>query len=835
MASDRGYSDLVLDKFELLYDLSGDQQLCPEGRSPNCYNVIAYPGRVASRPGFSNVASFASPSVTGIKEFVLPDVSQKRSLVLTGDAGLYKESGSYSYSLVRDELFDSTSNGRLASLTQFGREYFVTSDSGKVPSSMPLAYDDTNFDQVSPSRPAGAPTLANGAAGSVAAGTHLCRVCFVTRSGYITPPGPQASITIGANLTISVTNIPTGPAWVVGRLLAFTPVASNDFYSIYTNVVHTGSGAAATVIGMLIGDNTTTLLNNIDFTDAVLIAATPISVANDPSTDLLNLIELPSQTGVGTYHGRLCWFGERNTFYQIGDSGPLNMNFNGGWATNDPLGWTAKIAAGANRGSTDTTAYGDYLVIIGDGTNAKAQYANKNKVLGWSNVRPGVAVRARVRLKRGSLGGGNSGTFHVFIIDSSVGSNIGGAATTMSIDVSNTIQDGLWHVIDGEVLPAAEFTPLSTWELRFSSGGAGLGQGTALANSYALRFDYIELYQADKPYSYSQVRWSKPGQPDAYDAVFGNQTVGLDDGQAIRSAFALGDNYYFAKERSLYVTRDDGSSEPAFWPVSVVSNEIGTYSFKGIGRGDQWVVVASRGGLYFFGGGTPVLLTEEVQTTWNRINWQYGSLIWVEIDNEKKFIYVGVPLNSATTPDTILCFQWWGKNPLQGFQFNRWYLSDGKRFLSAGFSERSTGVRDFLVGTDHTSNNLSKLDTTVNSDAFGATPLAITSAYRTAFLGTSGKRLLTGRLTGNAKGSGSLNMTFYLPDAATAITPALPPLLLTAAPKGDFEYPHIRAVAERIALEVGMTGPVGSNWSLQRLAFMAKEKPFTGERGKRSY
>lgn len=823
MASDRGYAETVLDKFELLYTLGSEAQNCPVGRSPACSNVVAYPGRVATRPGFSNVASFASLLVVALKEYVLPDVSSKRLLALTSDGFLRQETGSYSFVTIATGFTEAAISARMLSVTQFGREYFALNDSGKIPYAMPKSWDDTNVDEVAPAGPGAGPTLVEGAAGAVVAGTHQVRICFLTRSGHMTPPGPATSLSCSGTKTISVSNIPIGPSWVQGRIIAISPAGSADVYYIAGSAMH-------------LGDNTTTSVSNINFSDSTLIAGTPISVADDPSTDSMNLIALPSQAGVGTYHDRLCWFGERNAFYRIGDFGPLGLNFNGGWISNAPLGWTTKISGGMTKGNSTGGAYGDYLVITGDGTNAKAEIENSEPILRWPRIRPGVELRCRVRIRHS---GATQGTFHIWQSTTAAGNNVVGGMTVNFSALSNSE----WRVLDGQVTAAASFTPGSTATIRIASGGTGVGTGTAINNGGQFLIDYIELYHGDKPYSYSNVRWSRPGQPDAYDDAFGVMVVGLDDGQAIRRGFTIGDNYYFAKERSLYETRDDGSSEPGQWQVSPVSHTVGTPSQMGVGHGDQWVVIASRSGLYFFSGGTPIPLTADIQDTWNTINWQYGNLVWVEVDNEQKRIYVGVPYAGSTTVNKILKFQWWGSSPIASafagsgseVQANLWSFSDGQTIPCGTLSERSNGKRDFVIGTAHTSNNLARFDSTALSDTVGAGTLAINSTYRTAAIGITGHRELTGQLVINAKGSGTMTIVPYMTDGVTAMSsPGIPSLVLANPPKQDQEYRAIRVVAPRAFWEFN-TNAAGSWFSLQKLALMSKEKPYTGELGKRSY
>ena len=153
------------------------------------------------------------------------------------------------------------------------------------------------------------------------------------------------------------------------------------------------------------------------------------------------------------------------------------------------------------------------------------------------------------------------------------------------------------------------------------------------------------------------LRWSRASRvedPESYDGLDGMLSVAENNGQAIRSAFELRERLYFVKEHSMYVTQDDGTNEPALWTISEVSQRVGTPSVRGVGFGEDWAVIAHRTGLYLFSGGEPVKISQEIQPTWNQINWQYAQTLWVTVDTKERRIYVGAPFGSATTPNQVL-------------------------------------------------------------------------------------------------------------------------------------------------------------------------------------
>ena len=180
-------------------------------------------------------------------------------------------------------------------------------------------------------------------------------------------------------------------------------------------------------------------------------------------------------------------------------------------------------------------------------------------------------------------------------------------------------------------------------------------------------------------------------------------SIAENNGQGIRAAFTLRNNLYFVKERSMYVTATDGVNEPALWQVEEVSNQVGTPSAHGVGIGEEWVVIAGRSGLYYFDGSEPIKLSQEIQPTWDAINWQYGQRIWVQVDMQHKRILVGVPMGSATQPNQVLVLDYTEGcrircvamlyPPERSRKWAPWMIAAN----SCGLIERSTGVAQIFL------------------------------------------------------------------------------------------------------------------------------------------
>ena len=252
--------------------------------------------------------------------------------------------------------------------------------------------------------------------------------------------------------------------------------------------------------------------------------------------------------------------------------------------------------------------------------------------------------------------------------------------------------------------------------------------------------DNIEIYLTNAPQNASLVRASGTEEPEAYDGVSGIMNIAVNNGQGLRAAFSLRNNLYFVKERGMYVTATDGVNEPALWAVEEVSNKVGTPSAHGVGVGEEWVVIAGRSGLYYFDGSEPMKLSQEIQPTWDSINWQYGQNLWVEVDTQHKRILVGVPMGSSTQPNQVLMLDYTESlqdplvamlgSPERSRKWALWNIAAN----SCGLIERTTGVAQIFFGSNNSTGKVYALTSGQYSDD-GA---AINSFYTTAFLAATG-------------------------------------------------------------------------------------------------
>jgi hypothetical protein len=691
----------------------------PNGMSWDCQDVDLIAGGVRTRPGlFAQFPALSGgASVNYLKTFpTLGGVN--RLLALDSLGNLYKENPAGTLELVVSELAEGA---QCRSETQFGREYMGLSD-GKVGIDLPRQFDDTYFDRVSQVGPGAGPTVSdfsvgvqsivrqsnvvtvitqvdhtlqvgdevtisgvtgtpgsdlNGThivasvpapseftydmtgadeagtggnvlpQGNVAAGTHQVAVSFITRQGYWTRPSPPVTWTAVGGAKAYLQNIPTGPANVVGRLIMFTPAGQAGAPSFYN--IAPSETPATSPTAMLIHDNTTTAAA-FNFSDTELLAGNSVGY-------LFDLVELPEQAGVCAYSDRLFWWGERTGMWSGGNGVWLNPTFDGGWNGNVPLGWTADATSGAG-GSKESTAvaWGDAYRITGDGATATRGKITQPAVMdsnGVALISPNVEYSVRARVMGVELFGG---TLRLNLASASQHVMTQGLAVAY-----NEAPSGGYAEFVAQLTPPMSTIP-DDLVLQIYADGTPTNGGYFL-------IDNVEIYQRGLgELAGSVLRASRVNDPESYDGAQGIVIVAPNDGQRITNAFALRNNLYIVKERSLYVTADDGVNEPALWAVQEVSNRVGTPSIHGVAMGDQAAVIAGQDGVYVFDGSPPQKLSQEIQSdarnletgagpVWDEVNWGAGETLWTALQTDRKRLLVGVPTGSATTPNSTLAMQ----------------------------------------------------------------------------------------------------------------------------------------------------------------------------------
>jgi len=665
------------------------------------------------------------------------------------------------------------------------------------------------------------------AAGNVSAGVHQVCVIFQTRQGYLTKPSPATSWTASGGKRVIVTNIPTGPSNIVGRILCFTGAGGASFF-------YTGAGTTLFTGNMVIADNITTSLA-VDFSDAILLAGTNVD-------NLFKLIELSDCAGVIDYAERLFWWGERNKMNNW-----VNLGFDGGFTgpslPHYPLGWTPDaVFAPGGTDEENFVVWGAAYSIVGNGSTPTRGLMTQGAVkdaLGAPLIQANMDYTVRARCARNATL--SQGTLHLHLFSSSAGINTTGLQLTAA------------QLTTGYVEYTAELTaPLATIPsdlvLRVYADGTPNQNGQFYVDS-------VEIFPTATPVNSSLVRASRVEDPESYDGIEGFLNVAENNGQAIRAAFKLRERLYFVKEHSLHVTQDDGVNEPSLWSIAEVSRRVGTPSVRGVGIGEDWAVIAHRTGLYIFTGGEPVKISQEIQPTWNQINWQYGHTLWVTVDTKERRIFVGVPLGTATSPNKVLMLDYRSldsaadiadRPPINITFTGRKTATDNSRKWSVwtiaanscALIERANGTAVVAIGGGlpgvggAATGKIYQLSDTQLSDDGSAIPSYYTTHYFPErlveqSLGLGAHRKLFSYLTMFVEGAGNLSLTSFTDSSSQPQTQQ--PLPLSSPSAKDLELP-INVLGERVAFQVAVNQP-GAWFRLQKFTPSLRVDPWAPVRG----
>lgn len=155
-------------------------------------------------------------------------------------------------------------------------------------------------------------------------------------------------------------------------------------------------------------------------------------------------------------------------------------------------------------------------------------------------------------------------------------------------------------------------------------------------------------------------RVSDVATPGNYYGDTGFFQVNVNDGQRCTNCFEFRNQLFAVKENGLYlVTPTQG--DPDTWNIQCIAPTVGTPGARSIAVGRDLAIIVHRTGAYTFDGGPPTWITNELigygpdnPGVWERINWKYEHLIWVQLDEEQKVVRIGVPLDGATSCSHIL-------------------------------------------------------------------------------------------------------------------------------------------------------------------------------------
>lgn len=501
--------------------------------------------------------------------------------------------------------------------------------------------------------------------GQIAPGLHLCQILFLTRQGAITAPSPPTTFIAEGGQYLAITNIPTGPPNVVGRILAFTGAQPNvpgelpPFFYIPSTPQLEGQ-----IVGTStqINDNTTTSVT-LDFSDPTLYAALGISV---PGNTLANQIVLDGALGFSTYDSRLLTVGQRNRVNNL-----LNMSFDGGEMPLDAYagqfhapGWSPVAAGASLQTATALFGYGWAITATaltsGSGMIQQGAYedAYGDPILTGNTL---YSFRLWV-----------SGSFPLGILNfvATIYSPTAGTLATATIPVTGiaTISgspaqgwiQGTFNTKTPLAIPADTVLQVSV--------------SNSTSTTYTITFDEMSLIYAETPYNDTLAMASYANNPEGMDGVSG-QYGPSDDTAKIMDQTVLRDTLYIITQDPsgrLHETNGSSTSEPSGWSINEVASNCGTLSAFGMTHsqadntaasgGDDWMAWPSEGGVMIFGGGLPAKISQEIQPNWYdptktntavQINPAAATSIWGMNDPVQRLLMFGLPIGTATAPNQI--------------------------------------------------------------------------------------------------------------------------------------------------------------------------------------
>lgn len=884
----------------------------PMGASPFCQDVDYQLGAVFTRAGLTaQLSGLFIGNCNYLKTFTLPNTNDE--LLLLDSAGNLWFEDTTNAPGALTQITNGTPGNFVNSTTQFGREWLAYSD-GVWGSDIPLQWDGTNLDRVSQDGPGLTPTIIDEVApvfnivaapngtievgnlatytttvahgllplqtvtvagvgvagyngvgliintvpttttftvilataglgvsgggtvtvvGNITAGVHKFVEFFQTREGYLTAPSPIGQWTAAGNLRATVTLLAIGPANIVARWLAFTSTGGGFFFAIPIPVSGSSTG---TVVA---GNVATTFV--VDFSDITLLNSFSIDSAGN---DLFNLVVLGPSSGVISYSNRMVWWGERNKIQNF-----LNMGFDGGFdnATNTvPLGWTLFPGSGGGGSKIGGGSKGFLYQIASAGvpgtSYGQIQQPAYRDGFNVAILQPNTLYSLHAFLGRTGIGAivGN------FIAD--FFSPTAGVLATATVSINSmTVAQKFFTANFNIATPA--IIPIDTVLRIYVQSTSAVG----------VLSDEIEIFPTNVPFISTTLRVSYNSNPESFDGVTGRIGISNLDGQAIKACFKLRDNLYVLKESSLYVTQDNGSTEPFGWTVSTISNSVGTCSIRGVAVAEEYALFVNQMGVYMFNGSEPVRVNQEIKPVsgagqgWDKINWRFGSTIWVTLDINNRHLLIGAPVGESNKPNQIFMMNYRelddsyamasGK-PIHNSYTGKLVSWDMSRKWSmwnisancCAIVRRQDLSLQVWFGNNTGTGKAYQLDSS-NATDDGA---AILSAYNTFFfvnremeqgLQVGSHRHLYTYGAAFTSGVGILSLTAQADSLTSTRSIALAPRVLSSNPNYDIEF-GMNFSADRTTIKFATDGVAGSTLFLSKMTMTMKPDPWAPVRGR---
>jgi len=184
-------------------------------------------GALKIRPGYNRLTkeAYGSGSIRSVGTYYKVGGSPQIIAMQGTSIGKYV-SATQSFEDIKTEL---TGDDVKFDIHQYMNHLFMSNGVDKV-----QVYDDVNVWNAGYTIPASKPTMAEGAAGVLEAGTYKGKVTYYYADGESNPCEEEASVTIGASKKINWSAIPTGNSRVTARKLYRTIKDGDEFFLLTT-------------------------------------------------------------------------------------------------------------------------------------------------------------------------------------------------------------------------------------------------------------------------------------------------------------------------------------------------------------------------------------------------------------------------------------------------------------------------------------------------------------------------------------------------------------------------------------------------------------------------
>lgn len=692
--------------------------------------------------------------------------------------------------------------------------------------------------------------------GVIGVGTRSAVCIFLTRNAALTATSPPVNfnVTLTAS-SIVASSIPIGPPNVVARIIAFTGANGGNYFWIPQPVTVTTNGQQITYPATVINDNITTQVT-LSFPDAVLLAATAIDVQGN---NLFEQIELGSPVGFLSYSDRLIAWQEQNKIQNL-----LNLSFDGGIGvfnaqqqatlpsvTTYPLGWTVDQVNGGGGSVIVSPIFGNSYYVKNSTGGLQALYGMIEQGAYQDSFQVPIittstlySVRVTARCPSGAVSGNLVMDLFSPKLNQVFGSFAVGLASMSSV----------MKIFTGTLLTTAFTTVPKDLQFRVYLQN--------VPNNGDVELDRVEPFPTDEPVFSTSFTASYVSNPEAFDLITGHFGPSQNQ-QPIRGGMVLFDTLYALKTKSWYSTNDNGTTEPNFWNWREVSNKIGTIGSHSYDYGEDWAFTACRAGVYFFNGGEPLRVSQEIAPVWDLVNWSAGQSIWLRNDSEQRKLYVGVPIATPNIympefpinanpviPNVILMMNYRELNsgmavadtpPIRSSFSGRLLAPEPARKWSfwniqspyADFIDRGNNTTPLFLCNGYQNSKVYRLmDTELDDDGLPINSYYVTFGFVKSDMqdakGLGLRRMLLAYLSFLAEGNGNLNVSIYTQ------SPQNIPFLLSSIPLSQFTLGDLEAAVnltgERFFIRVG-TNAVGSNFQLSKVVASLQKDAWSAIRG----